>query len=540
MSRLHSRGIGLWLGLLFAPWPGVALAQHAMPSEGGLQMPPQMIDPSRMSGIPRPDPEVPAGTLTVRVIQGDFAHPLIGQEVELEGPGGTLKQKVGENHRAVFTGLQAGGTYVARSTLPGTTTPLSSQPVTMPQAPGVKLMLVFPRNEKEFIGEPDGKVRSDERLPVGTLEVRVVDGDDKPVAKAPVLLARAVRGTEKIDQQQRETDAKGVVTFTGLVPAVEAAWALKVLKKDAEVASPPFQLPTDHGAVVGLRSIPVTHDLRQLRVSERSHFIIEIRDETAQVVENLIIENGATSPLDPGPTGLRLPLPAGATGAEVLGEAGSPFRLEGGAVVYKGHIPPGPVELRVGFFLPIEDSAITFRQPVPVSFDQLAFITDRFEGMEVEGNRLDKEERTLNGRNFWIVRGPATPAGSEIYFRLIGLPHVSPFWRYLAASVAAVILLWGLVLSLRRPARAARRERAQLEAQRTRLLDEVAALDAELGGPGGKDDGHEGGKPGGKGDGKANGKSAAPHKGGGKLGRRREQLLVELEQIYRDLDEAAG
>lgn len=524
MRRPHWRGAALITALLGLPL--VAVGQPGPPSAA-----PAMIDPSRMSGIPRPDPEVPAGTLTVRVIQGDFAHPLIGQEVELEGPGGALKQKVGENHRAVFTGLQAGGTYVARATALGQT--LSSQPVTMPQAPGVKLMLVFPRDEKELIGEPDGKMRSDERLPVGTLEVRVVDENDKPVAKAPVLLARAARGTDKIDQQQRETDAQGVVRFTALVPSAEAAWALKVLRKDAEVASLPFQLPADHGAVVGLRSIPVSHDLRQLRVSERSHFIIEIRDERAQVVENLIIENGATTPLDPGPSGLRLPLPAGAIGAELLGEAGSSsFRMEGGAVVYKGQIPPGPMDLRVGFFLPIEDSAITFRQPTPVSFDQLAFITERFDGMEVESNRLDKEERTLGGRNFWVVRGPATAAGSEIYFRLTGLPHVSPFWRYLAAGVASVILLWGLILGLRRPARTTRREHAQLEERRARLLDEVAALDAELGGMAPLE--------GDKANGKASGASAQKNRDASKLGRRREQLVTELEQIYRDLDQAAG
>ncbi|HEX2569141.1 MAG TPA: hypothetical protein VH877_06230 [Polyangia bacterium] len=521
MRRLHPWGAAL-AALLCLPL--TALGQPGPPGQ-----PPMMIDPSRMSGIPRPDPEVPAGTLTVRVIQGDFAHPLVGQEVELEGPAGTLKQKVGETQRAVFTGLQAGGTYVARATAFGST--LSSQPVTMPPAPGVKLMLVFPRDEKELIGEPDGKMRSDERLPVGTLEVRVVDENDKPAVKAPVLLARATRGTDKIDQQQRETDAKGTVRFTGLVSSAEAAWALKVLKKDAEVASLPFQLPTDHGAVVGLRSIPVTRDLRQLRVSERSHFIIEIRDDRAQIVENLILENGATSPVDPGPNGLRLPLPAGATGADLLGEGGgSSFQIQGGAVVYKGRIPPGPMELRVGFFLPIEDSAITFRQPTPVSFDQLAFITERFEGMEVEGNRLDKEERTLGGRNFWVVRGPATAAGSEIYFRLTGLPHASPFWRYVAAGVASVILLWAVALGLRRPARAGRRERAQLEERRTRLLDEVAALDAEFGGAAPPDAG------------KANGKAsgAAAHKGreAGKLGRRREQLLSELEQVYRDLDQA--
>ena len=42
-----------------------------------------MPDPRQMSGIPRADPAVPAGTLTVRCLLGTFAQPAVGVTVSL-------------------------------------------------------------------------------------------------------------------------------------------------------------------------------------------------------------------------------------------------------------------------------------------------------------------------------------------------------------------------------------------------------------------------------------------------------------------------
>ncbi|MGZ3407650.1 MAG: hypothetical protein ACXVAN_14470, partial [Polyangia bacterium] len=39
---------------------------------------PMMIDPSKMSGIPRPDPQVPANTITVRLIRGELSNRMAG------------------------------------------------------------------------------------------------------------------------------------------------------------------------------------------------------------------------------------------------------------------------------------------------------------------------------------------------------------------------------------------------------------------------------------------------------------------------------
>src|SRR5439155_7913156 len=44
---------------------------------------PMMVDPSKMSGIPRADPQVPAGTITVRLIRGELSNRVTNHPVEL-------------------------------------------------------------------------------------------------------------------------------------------------------------------------------------------------------------------------------------------------------------------------------------------------------------------------------------------------------------------------------------------------------------------------------------------------------------------------
>jgi hypothetical protein len=191
---------------------------------------PMMIDPSQMSGIPRPDPAVPPGTLSVRVIRGDFAHPLVGQEVTLDGPGGPRTAKSDPTAHATFDGLTTGrGTYTIKSSAFGQD--LSSQPIEMPPNSGVKIMLVFKADEKALLGQADGVARVDARLSSGTVVVKVVDGDDKPLQGIEVILAHARRGQEKVDEKRAVTDGEGVATWVGL-PVSETDGYLASARRD--------------------------------------------------------------------------------------------------------------------------------------------------------------------------------------------------------------------------------------------------------------------------------------------------------------------
>src|SRR5207253_51030 len=71
IARVSPRALPCLLALALCAARVPAAAQPGMP------------DPSAMSGIPRPDPKVPAGTVTVRLIRGTFANPLVDTDVEL-------------------------------------------------------------------------------------------------------------------------------------------------------------------------------------------------------------------------------------------------------------------------------------------------------------------------------------------------------------------------------------------------------------------------------------------------------------------------
>lgn len=108
--------------------------------------PPGMPDPAQMSGIPRADPNIPAGTVTVRCLIGGFSNPASGIEATLEiTTAAGVEQRTAttaEQGRATFSGLESlyGSTVVARATIAGQS--LVSQPFTLGPEAGVALMLV--------------------------------------------------------------------------------------------------------------------------------------------------------------------------------------------------------------------------------------------------------------------------------------------------------------------------------------------------------------------------------------------------------------
>ena len=99
----------------------------------------QMPDPRQMSGVPLPTADVPAGTVTVRVVRGSLSNLIVDQPVELSGDVSATAQ-TNDAGRAEFTGLKPGARLRAATTVDGER--LESQEFTLPPAAGVRLMLV--------------------------------------------------------------------------------------------------------------------------------------------------------------------------------------------------------------------------------------------------------------------------------------------------------------------------------------------------------------------------------------------------------------
>jgi hypothetical protein len=100
----------------------------------------QMPDPKQMSGIPRPVDDLPAGSISVRVIRGSLSNNIPDHPVQLSVAGKTLTAKTDDVGRAEFKGVTTGATVKASTDVDGEH--LESQEFQVPANAGIRLMLV--------------------------------------------------------------------------------------------------------------------------------------------------------------------------------------------------------------------------------------------------------------------------------------------------------------------------------------------------------------------------------------------------------------
>src|SRR4051812_5911807 len=125
-SRQHVAALVVALSV----WAGIGvLARDA---------PPQM-DLRQAAGVPLPVADVPAGTVSVRVIRGSFANNLPNVAVQLLVNGTPRTATTDASGRAQFSGLAAGARVKATAAVDGEK--LESQEFTI-AASGIRVMLL--------------------------------------------------------------------------------------------------------------------------------------------------------------------------------------------------------------------------------------------------------------------------------------------------------------------------------------------------------------------------------------------------------------
>jgi len=107
------------------------------------------MDPARMSGMPRPDPQLRPGVITVRCLLGSFDRPAAGITVTLaieavDGRTSSREAVTGAEGRAEFGDLKdlIGATAIATAELGGQV--LRTQPMVLHAEAGTRVMLVKP------------------------------------------------------------------------------------------------------------------------------------------------------------------------------------------------------------------------------------------------------------------------------------------------------------------------------------------------------------------------------------------------------------
>jgi hypothetical protein len=115
----------------------------------------QMPNLREMSGVPLPVPDVPPGTVTVRVIRGDFDKPIAGQPVEFTIDGKVRVEKTNAAGRAEVRGLEPGAKLTAATTVDGER--LVSQEITVAGS-GIRVALVATDPEAARRAEEDQRL----------------------------------------------------------------------------------------------------------------------------------------------------------------------------------------------------------------------------------------------------------------------------------------------------------------------------------------------------------------------------------------------
>jgi hypothetical protein len=99
-----------------------------------------MPDASQLSGVPLPAPELPNGTITVRVVRERMGNNIAGQVVTLTGAGALRTATTDAQGRVQFDNLPSSATVTAEANVQGER--LASQPIQIPARGGVRVALV--------------------------------------------------------------------------------------------------------------------------------------------------------------------------------------------------------------------------------------------------------------------------------------------------------------------------------------------------------------------------------------------------------------
>jgi hypothetical protein len=495
---------------------------------------------------------MPTGTVSVRVARKMPVNAVAGAEVSaiIKNAGGDLRKralKTDGSGRVLFEGMAPGDQFHAEVTVDGEH--LETQTFAVPSEGGVKTMLISgvvgrtaggddgapaagesPSGGSEqrafSLGATSGVAREDASLPTGTLELRLLDERDAPIADHPILLGMVTKQGE-VETKRARSDGAGNARFTDLPTGKQTGYAAVIEWHGLRLNTAPFAMPETGGARAEIRALTRTADPSAITIGAGARIVVQMAEDRLQILEFLPLENTSDKMFDPSPGAFEIPLPTGFTGAQPQeNDRKIDVRQDHGIAVH-GPIIPKQSQLGVsaserqadeivfGFELKYYGDSHVFSQPVPNGIGQFTLITDqKVAGLALSGPGVSaRTERVLNGRKYWVMSAAAVPPGGTINFTISGIPATDASGR-ITAGVLSVLLIIATIIFARKPGGAAGSKRATVEEQRTRLKDKREALYADL----------------------VAMERTARAAGVPAPADKREQLVARLEQVYQEMD----
>jgi hypothetical protein len=497
----------------------------------------QAGDEQAMAARPLMVGDLPVGTVTVRVGRGSLTNAAVGLKVEarVTAPGGKTSQRTEETKadgRATFTDLPVGAEFIAETVVDGER--LQTAAFAIPEQGGARLMLVSSQGEAaegkgEEAAAPSnphagghahagmaeaavaglaGTVAAKDGLAAGTLELRLLDAAGAPIADQEVRIGRSAGMPAAMSFVASRSDKDGMVRFSNLETGDSHRYTVLIERDGLQLHSATFALSADHGSAGELRVSGQGKDPAVLQVSNASKFLIDLREDALAVMENLVLENTSGQIFSPGPAGLAIPLPAGASNTGAI-EGGAHLDVQADAIVIlRDAVPPSgsqgiPVQARLGFFLSTAgEGSITIRQPMPFGIDSpLVMVPERTHlRLTAPGLQAVAPQKDEEGAQMLMFQLASVPRNGVLSITVSGLPTRGGPGKTIATLLVAglvVAVLIGLrrsgvqqkdngnrerlfaeLVEVERARRAAGSDSAPLVARRAELVAAIEAVDA--------------------------------------------------------------
>jgi hypothetical protein len=354
-----------------------------------------------------------------------------------------------------------------------------------------------------------GLVRHD-KLVVGatyrvivTVHGRVLSGDAFKIPADKGLRIRAEAGWTAVNTM--------AARFTGVTASPGSVYAAQIRFRDQIYRSAPFQLVAGRGTFARILVVP--------KLMFRFHLGGRLDDRYMVFQGQFALNNVSYAPWVPKDgEQLLLPLPDNFAGAQVASENEDNVKIiDKKGFMWKGFggaVPPGGLDFRAAFTIPLADGSIDFDMPLPYGVFNSNLTFDYTPGMKVQvpGRARGQVRSTDNGKKFYVMRGITILPKQRMVMRVSGLPQHESWRRYVSYAVGVSVLLL-LSLTVAGVALARRREesdgRGQLSNQRDQLLEELVSLER---------------------------KHDADDVGDKKYERTKANLVKQLERLYAQLD----
>jgi hypothetical protein len=379
----------------------------------------------------------------------------------------------------------------------------------MPERGGVRTMLIAGLGaapaggaaggggeEEDFaLGAATGKVTPDTTLPAKTLVLALRDESGKPIGDHAVILG-AIDLANKIQVRRGRSDKDGTVRFTDLPTGTGFGYAAVIDWQGMKIGTEPFSMPDGGGARGEIRALARTSDPGVITIGAGGRVVLQMQEDSLQVLEIFPLENTSDKMFDPGPGAVEIPLPKEFVGAQTADNSARKLEVRAShGIAVHGPITPkrsltaadaraAGNEVTFGYVLPYQGDSRELEQPMPNGIGPFVVITEQFKNLSVTGHGVGpREARELGGKKYWVSPVEAIPPGGVLRLSITGLPSTDATGRVVSAGLAIALLL-AAILFARRPIDeakvAADRERERLTARREALFAELVAVEQDV------------------------------------------------------------